>query len=296
MSELNSTLISLAELKEQIENVIVLDQRHQLSDPDWGAAQYAQGHVPGAAFIHLDTDLSASPNGQNGRHPLPDREEFSRKVAQWGIDGTRQVVVYDQDNGAFAARLWWMINKWLGLECVAVLNGGFAAWVAAGYPVEAGAAASAPTGSADISGKITQDTSSLVAMADVRKNLDQPKFTIVDARGTDRYLGKTEPMDAVAGHIPNALNRPFADNLQADGTMKPPEVLRDEWQTLLGGRDPSAVVHQCGSGVTGCHNMLAMEHAGLAGSRLYGGSWSEWSSHPENPMVRGPASSNPEQA
>lgn len=294
MNELNRTLISPKALKEQIESVIVLDLRHQLSDPDWGAAQYAQGHLPGARFVSLDKDLSGRPDGQNGRHPLPDRDEFANLLPEWGIDGIRQVVVYDQDNGAFAARLWWMINKWLGLECVAVLDGGFAAWVGAAFPVETAGAGSPPARSATIRPAIRQDESGLVAMADVRRNLDQPEFTIIDARGVDRYLGKTEPMDPVAGHIPDALNRPFADNLQADGSMKPPHLLREEWLTLLGAREPAEIVHQCGSGVTGCHNLLAMEYVGLEGSRLYAGSWSEWCSHPENPMVRGTASGDPQ--
>lgn len=285
---LRNTLVDVEFLRKQPDGLIIVDVRHQLSDPAWGEAAYREGHIPGALFIHLDRDLSGPATGQNGRHPLPEPETFRQLLAEKGIDGSRQVVVYDQDNGSFAARLWWMLNKWLGLDCAAVLDGGLAAWTKAGLPLETGA--HAPKAQ-----KLTGPASGVLAsrpvtMQQMRENIETPDFLVIDARGAERYSGQVEPMDRVAGHIPGALNRPFPTNLAPDGHFKSPDVLRGEWLELLQGHAPADIVHHCGSGVTGCHNMLAMEHAGLSGSRLYAGSWSEWSSHPENPMVTGPAS------
>jgi len=280
------TMIAVPELAARLGQVVLVDMRHQLSDPGWGAAQYGQGHLPGAVFIHLDRDLSAVPDVGNGRHPLPGRAGFAARARGWGIDGRRQVVIYDQDSGAFAARLWWMLNRWLGLDCAAVLDGGHAAWLAAGLPLESTPVTPAPA--ADTIALPAGD-GGLVTMAALRAGLGQPELMLVDARGAARYRGETEPLDPVAGHIPGALNRPFTDNLGPDGRMKPPGELRREWLGLIGSHAPEQVVHHCGSGVTACHNLLAMEHAGLGGGRLYAGSWSEWCCHPGNPVVRGPA-------
>lgn len=285
-----NTLVDVEFLRSHPDNLIVVDVRHQLSDPAWGEAAYREGHIPGALFIHLDRDLSGPATGQNGRHPLPEPETFRQFLAEKGIDGSRQVVVYDQDNGSFAARLWWMLNKWLGLDCAAVLDGGLAAWTKAGQPLETGAAAPKAQKLAGLPAGSDAKASRPVTMQQVRENIETPDFLVIDARGAERYLGQVEPMDRVAGHIPGALNRPFPTNLTPDGHFKSPDVLRTEWLELMQGYEPAEIVHHCGSGVTGCHNMLAMEHAGLSGSRLYAGSWSEWSSYPENPMVTGPAS------
>ena len=285
-----STLVDVDYLRRHIDDVIVIDVRHQLYDPAWGGAAYREGHIPGALFANLDRDLSGPVTGRNGRHPLPCPDIFRQFLAENAIDGSRQVVVYDQDNGSFAARLWWMLNKWLGLKCAAVLDGGLAAWIAAGQPLESGTAAPKAQKLTGLASASNAPTGRPVTIQQMRDNIETSEFLVIDARGAERYLGQVEPMDPVAGHIPGALNRPFPTNLAADGHFKSPDVLKGEWLELLQGYAPADIVHHCGSGVTGCHNILAMEHAGLSGSRLYAGSWSEWSSHPENPMVTGPAS------
>lgn len=286
---MRTTLVDTDFLNSKLGEVIVIDLRHQLSDPQWGEARYREAHIPGARFVHLDRDLSGPLSGKNGRHPLPPRQEFLELALRLGIDGTRQVVVYDQDIGAFAARLWWMINKWIGLNCAALLDGGFAAWTQANLPAESDESPAGAGVSSAVNGAASADHSPVVTMDEVRANIDRPAFLVVDARGVERYLGEVEPMDAVAGHIPGALNRPFATNIGSDGRFKASDALRQEWLGLLEGRAPGEVVHHCGSGVTACHNVLAMEHAGLSGSRIYSGSWSEWCTHPDNPMVIGPA-------
>lgn len=287
---LRNTLVDVEFVRERLGDLIVLDVRHQLSDPAWGEAAYREGHLPGALFVHLDRDLSGPVTGSNGRHPLPGHEAFRQLIAGLGIDGSRQVVVYDQDVGGFAARLWWMLNKWLGLDCAALLDGGMAAWKQAGLPLESAEIPEPARLAASAMGVAGEPSSPVITMAQVRANIEKPGFLVVDARGAERYRGEVEPMDAVAGHIPGALNRPFPANMGPDGRFKSPDVLRREWLELLNGREPHDVVHHCGSGVTGCHNVLAMEHAGLSGSRIYSGSWSEWCTHSENPMVVGPAS------
>lgn len=282
MTQFNQTIIDPDEAVAQLDQMVIVDMRYQLSDPDWGVAQYADSHLPGAFFVRLDKDLSARSDGSNGRHPLPLQNKFSACLRDWGIDGSRQVMIYDQGSGAVAARLWWMINKWMGLKCAAVLDGGFAYWVRGGRPVTQDHVAPTPV----TTPVAPEHTQSLVDMAEVRANLEHPTFIIVDARSTARFQGEIEPLDPVAGHIPNALNRPSENNLQENGRMKPAEELRREWLELIGPRDPAKIVHQCGSGITGCFNLLAMECAGLTGTRLYAGSWSEWCSHPDNPMVQ----------
>lgn len=286
MRDICTTVISTIEAHELLGRAIFIDTRHQLSDRSWGEEGYRAGHIPGALFLHLDRDLSAKATGRNGRHPLPQPEGFVKLLRREGVRPGQQVIVYDQDIGSFAARLWWMLNKWLGYGNAAVLDGGFSAWIDAGYAVS----------SIEVESKIetvdddmvTPDTaSSVVTQQQVRANLDTPTFQVVDARGPERYRGDVEPIDPVAGHIPGAINRPFMANIQENGRFKSQEKLRHEWCELLNNQPPEEVVHYCGSGVTSCHNILAMEHAGLIGSRLYAGSWSEWCADPENPMVRG---------
>ena len=280
------TLISASELKARAAhiNLVIVDCRHDLANPDFGRQAYAAGHLPQARFAHLDELLSGPKTDAagrfHGRHPLPDRQQFVQAMRALGISNDTQVVAYDGHGGMFAARLWWLL-RWVGHADVAVLDGGLAAWQALGEPL------STETPPAATSGNL-QDLSALVKSVDAQAllaNLSTPTLQVVDARAPDRFRGENETMDAVGGHIPGAKNRFFKDNLQADGRFKGAAQLREEWLTLLG--DPQAAVMQCGSGVTACHNLLALEVAGLAGARLYPGSWSEWSSDPQRPVATG---------
>lgn len=276
------TLITTAELALRLgtPDLVVCDVRFDLAQPDWGAAQHRAGHVPGAAYVHLDRDLSAPKSGRNGRHPLPTPEQAAATFGRLGITAGRQVVAYDQAGGMFASRLWWML-RWLGFDAVAVLDGGFAKWTAEGRPVATDAPAAAPA--AFTVRRVTPTVNATGIMA----SLARQTLTIVDARAPERFRGDTEPLDPVAGHIPGARNRPYAQNLNADQTMKPAAVLRAEFAALLDGVPHDGVVHSCGSGVSACHNLLAMEIAGLGGTRLYPGSWSEWCADPARPVARG---------
>ena len=278
-----TTLVATSELAARIgaPNLVVVDLRHDLAAADaWGEAQYAAGHIPGARFAHLDRDLSAAKSGRNGRHPLPSPEAAAAVFGRLGIDRDAQVVVYDQGNGMYASRLWWML-RWLGHDTVAVLDGGYAKWVAEGRATTG--EAPTPRGATFVprAGAGTVDADDLLA------DLGRGSLLVVDARAPERYRGDVEPLDPVAGHIPGAVNHPVARNLQPDGTFRPAAELRAGFAALLGTRPASVVVHQCGSGVTACHNALAMEVAGLPGARLYPGSWSEWCADPARPVARG---------
>jgi len=276
-----TTLVSPEELLPLLEDekIIILDCRHNLADLGMGERAYARSHLPGARFFHLDRDLSGPMNGKNGRHPLPDREVMARRFAAAGISNNSQVVAYDQDSGAMAARAWWLLRR-LGHRQVAVLDGGMSAWVEAELPLTS-AAPEAKSGEFSAqAGEAMVDADYLLA------HLDDPSLALIDARAADRFRGENETLDPVAGHIPGALNRHFMRNLGEDGRFKAPAALRAEFVDLLGGRAPENAVHQCGSGVTACHNLLAMELAGLSGSRLYPGSWSEWISDPSRPVTR----------
>jgi thiosulfate/3-mercaptopyruvate sulfurtransferase len=274
------TLISVDALRAllQSERVVLLDCGFDLTDTDAGARAHARGHLPGAFHADLDRDLSSAKTGRNGRHPLPTRATFASTVAAWGVQPGVAVVCYDDQGGAYAARAWWML-RWLGHDEVAVLDGGKGAWVAAGGALETTlpalrhAAAPYPVGTASMP---TVQAAQLLA---------QSSRTIVDARSAERFRGEVEPLDPVAGHIPGARNRFHKDNLAADGRFKPAAELRAAFESLQ--PDATRVVHQCGSGVTACHNLLAMEHAGLKGSALYPGSWSEWCADPSRPIARG---------
>lgn len=257
----------------------VVDCRHDLLAVDAGYRAYEAGHVPGAVHAHLDRDLAGRTTGTNGRHPLPDPAQFCAWLSQAGITPATPVVAYDDGSGAYAARLWWLM-RWVGHERVCVLDGGWAAWTAQGRPRSREAVSYQPRMYMGVANR-----EMVVTAADVEKSLIEGGSLLVDARGATRYSGVEEAIDPVAGHIPGALNRPYTENLQ-DGRFKPAEVLREEFERLLQGTAPEAVVHQCGSGVTACHNLLAMEHAGLHGSKLYAGSWSEWCSDPRRSIEK----------
>lgn len=274
----HTTLISVADLAQHLDDpaFVIFDCRHELTNPEAGSQAYAQSHIPNALFAHLDRDLAARLTGRNGRHPLPDPAAFVAWLSRMGVSNTSQVVGYDHAGGAYASRLWWML-RWLGHQGVAVLDGGWQAWLAAGQPVTAVVPAPTPrrfTGSAK---------DSAVDANYVLAHLHSRDMVLIDARANDRYHGQNETIDPVGGHIPGAVNRFFKDNLTPQGVFKSADQLRKEFGALLGKAKPGEVVSQCGSGVTACHNLLAMEIAALKGARLYAGSWSEWIADPARP-------------
>ena len=258
----------------------VFDCRHDLKNTGYGRQVYARGHIPGALFLHLDDDLSGVKTGSNGRHPLPEVAAFARRMSDCGVGDDVQVVAYDNEGGIFASRLWWML-RWLGHERVAVLDGGLAGWKRGKRPLEEAAPVVAPREF------VARPRDLSVSTAQVLADLNAPSMLILDARSPERFRGENETLDPVGGHIPGAVNRFYFDNLDDAGCyFKPAGELRAEFDAILGGRPASAVVQQCGSGVTACHNLLAMELAGLLGSRLYPGSWSEWCADPSRPVAR----------
>jgi thiosulfate/3-mercaptopyruvate sulfurtransferase len=278
-----TTLISTAELAARLgePGVIVVDVRHDLARPDaWGESQYRAAHVPGAVFLHLDRDLSAPRTGANGRHPLPSPSVCEEVFGRAGIGGTSQVVAYDHDNGAYASRLWWML-RWLGHDAVAVLDGGYVKWERERRPASTDVP---PPRRGDF---VARPRPMAVDAAALQASLADSSLLVVDARAPERFRGEVEPLDPVAGHIPGAVNRPFPRNLGPEGTFKSATELRAEYAALASDRAPETIVHQCGSGVTACHNLLAMEIAGIRGTRLYPGSWSEWCADPSRPVARG---------
>lgn len=261
--------------------LVVIDTSFDLADTAAGERSYREGHLPGAHYLHLETDLSGPKTGRNGRHPLPSREAFAATVGALGVTPETLVVVYDRQQAMFAARAWWML-RWLGHAAVAVLDGGLQAWQAGGGALETAVPARLDPATP------YPARPSLVATVDAAALAAQlGRVRLIDARAPERFRGEVEPLDAQAGHIPGALNRFFRDNLAPDGRFKPPSQLRAAFETLGAATDRSAVVHQCGSGATACHNLLAMEVAGLEGSVLYPGSWSEWSADPSRPIARG---------
>jgi thiosulfate/3-mercaptopyruvate sulfurtransferase len=286
-----TTLISAAQLQTLLDSnapCMVFDCSCDLMQPHIGPAQYQQAHIPGAFYAHLDNHLSAKGDrsitgaASGGRHPLPAREVFASWLGRIGFDNRMQAVVYDRQGANYCGRLWWML-KWLGHANVAVLDGGFQAWQAAG-----GAAASGEEPA--LAAHHFALGEPLVQLRDadtVARNVGTPGQCIVDARGAPRFKGEVEPIDPVAGHIPGALNRPFNQNLGADGCFKDASTLRAEFAQLLGQRDPASVVHHCGSGVSAVPNILAMQIAGLGPTALFAGSWSEWCSDPSRPVAQG---------
>jgi thiosulfate/3-mercaptopyruvate sulfurtransferase len=257
----------------------IFDCRHDLAKPELGEEQYRQAHIPGARFAHLERDLSAAKTGTNGRHPLPDRARFIAWLGRQGLDPADQVVCYDGGNGVMAARLWWML-RWIGHEAAAVLDGGLAKWLAEARPVTGEVARFT-----ECTYPVKAQRAAALDVDGVQRNLK--KLLLVDARAPARFRGEQEPIDPVAGHIPGAKNRSSADNVSPQGIFKNAAELKKELHAVLGDRAPGDTVHYCGSGVSACHNLLAMEIAGLPGGKLYAGSWSEWSADPSRPQERG---------
>ena len=278
-----TTLISTTDLAAHLDDpsFVIVDVRHDLSQPEtWGESQYRAAHIPGARFAHMDRDLSAPKTGKNGRHPLPTPEACAALFGRLGIDASKQVVAYDSGGGMYAPRLWWML-RWLGHDAVAVLDGGIGKWMREGRPVTATVPESRPA-----TFPIRRVGRALSA-AEVLASLHDRSLRIVDARGAERFRGEVEPLDPVAGHIPGAVNRPYTQNVEADGTFRKPEALRAEFAAVVGDAAPSTIVNVCGSGVSACHNLLALEIAGIAGTTLYPGSWSEWVADPSRPVATG---------
>jgi len=274
-----STLVSTEELSRGLSSRRVFDCRHDLAKPELGEAQYREAHIPGALFASLDRDLSAPKNGKNGRHPLPDPEQFAQFLGRCGLKPSDRVVCYDAANGAMAARLWWLL-RWAGHEAVAVLDGGLAKWTRENRPLSAEVPRFPAT-----EYPVHVNEALAVSVRTVQRRLGQQ--LLLDARAPARYRGEQEPIDPEAGRIPGAKNRFNMDNVNADGTFKSSDSLRQEFQQVIGARTASDVVNYCGSGVAACHNLLAMELAGLPGAKLYAGSWSEWIVDPARPRERG---------
>jgi len=284
-----TTLIEPAELKEHLGDPdwAIVDCRFDLARPGWGAQVFAASHIPHALYAHLDQDLSAPRTAGTGRHPLPQVEVLAATFGRWGIDERVQVIAYDQGSGAYAARLWWLL-RWLGHLEVAVLNGGLAAWERAGLPLSSAIEPRAPRHFT-----ARPDPGLLAGGSEVAAAVRSGAFVrseelLVDARSADRFAGENETIDPVAGHIPGARNHPFAANLDAQGRFLEGGHLRRSWENTLRGALPQQLIAMCGSGVTACHNLLALEVAGLGGARLYAGSWSEWITDPAHPIARGP--------
>jgi len=282
-----TTLIDANTLSQHLTDPqwVILDCRHDLMNPDFGRNAFAEGHIEGAQFANIDTDLSGPKVGADGifrgRHPLPDRAALLETLRRWGINDDSQVVACDAHGGMYAARLWWLL-RWLGHGAVAVLDGGLAAWSAAGKPLVT-SVNERPRGNLADKAALVRT----VSVGELVENLDTKRLQVVDARANDRFRGENETIDPVGGHIPGARNRFFKDNLQADGRFKDAATLKQELAPTVG--EPSAAVMQCGSGVTACHNLLALEVAGLPGAALYPGSWSEWCADSTRPIATGPA-------
>lgn len=271
---------ALAELAHR-RDILIVDCRHDLADPRRAEHEYAQGHIPGAVYADLNRDLSDLSKQDLGRHPLSDVAAFSGVLARWGWTPDTPVVAYDAANGALAAaRLWWMLRL-AGAREVAVLDGGLQAWTAAGLPLSAELPQRTSTAVS-----VQFDPTQIVYTDALSQLLQNPQTLLIDARAAPRYRGEVEPIDYVAGHVPGARNRPFSENLAADGHFKTPSALRVEFEALLGSHASVDVVNMCGSGVTACHNLLAMEHAGLIGSRIYAPSWSGWIADPQRGIER----------
>ncbi|KPC49776.1 sulfurtransferase [Amantichitinum ursilacus] len=275
-----SPLMTVAELASVLTDpdVVVVDCRNDLLAPDEGRAAWQAGHIPNAIYLHVDDDLSGPRNGHNGRHPLPAPLWLAARLGSLGIGNNSRVVAYDASGGMYAARLWWLLG-WLGHDNVQVLDGGFQAWQAAGKPISE----ERPVPLAAVFVPHVR-AARVVSATQIMGNMRESAFQVVDARSPSRFKGEGETIDPVGGHIPGALNRFYADNL-IDGRFKSPEQLQQEWRALLGAIPPADVVHQCGSGVTACHNLLAMAVAGFNGGRLYAGSWSEWVADPARPVA-----------
>jgi thiosulfate/3-mercaptopyruvate sulfurtransferase len=267
-----TTLISTAELADNINNPdwVVFDCRFSLADSDAGGKAYRQGHIPGARFAHLNNDLSSPVKSYTGRHPLPDFAQLAQKLGSWGVSNRSQVVVYDDAGGAFAGRMWWLL-RCMDHQQVAVLDGDIRHWQKLGLRLTTALPRIAAS-----QFRSYLDTDQWLSAEQVQNGLAARRITLIDARTPERFNGLREPIDPVAGHVPKALNRPFQLNLDKNGLFLPAGQLQQQFKHLTASAPAEKVVHMCGSGVTGCHNLLAMEVAGLSGSKLYAGSWSEW--------------------
>ncbi|NLY35307.1 MAG: sulfurtransferase [Alcaligenaceae bacterium] len=278
-------LISALELQDLLSDddaLILLDARHDLGNHQLGREQYLEGHIPGAIFLDHEIDLCGPKTGKNGRHPLPDREDFIRLLGNLGIAPQANIVVYDARDSMFAAHLWWML-RWAGCTKVRVLNGGWSAWGQISGDIER----EKPAPRSPVVWGAGGTSMAVVDVNAVLANIRQPVFTVIDARAENRFRGENETIDPVAGHIPGAINWPFSRNLDSDGFFRPVQELESDFAELLGKQTPEKIIHQCGSGISACHNLLAMEVAGLTGSALYPGSWSEWCSDSSRPVAVG---------
>jgi thiosulfate/3-mercaptopyruvate sulfurtransferase len=278
------TLISANELRGLTSTVAVtvLDCQFNLANPRAGLSAYLAAHIPGAVFVDVNRDLSSYPGTATGRHPLPAAADLAATMRRLGVDPHSQVVVYDDNHGVFAARAWWLL-RWAGHEDVAVLDGSLKAWLAIHGPIESGEHHLPPSHF-----MLRRSLATWVATAELAALLNDPSSRLIDARPPERFSGANDPIDPVAGHVPGAINHPTAANLRSDGRFKSPSDLRHRFDSLLGGAPANKVISMCGSGVTACHNLLALETAGLHGGRLYAGSWSEWIRDGSRPVATGP--------
>lgn len=276
-----TTLISADNLSQHLDerDWVIIDCRFSLADTEAGFSAYRHGHIPNARYAHLDKDLSSRITDFTGRHPLPNFTALVKKLGSWGIDNNSQVVVYDDTSGAIAGRLWWLLHH-LGHANAAVLDGGYEHWQMLGLSVTTNLPSIKPGIFRVYPGENTQLTA-----IEVQNALAQKALCLIDARTPERYCGEREPIDPIAGHIPGAINRPFQLNLDSNGLFLSAEDLRGQFKTLIGNKPPQQIAHTCGSGVTACHNLLAMEVAGLTGSKLYAGSWSEWIRDKNRPIA-----------
>jgi len=286
---MSSTLIEPSELAAHLDDPhwAIVDCRFELARPEWGARAFSEGHIPGALYAHLDSDLAGPRTALSGRHPLPEVDSLAAQLGAWGIDAQVQVVAYDQGSGAYAARLWWLL-RWLGHGRVAVLDGGLSGWQRAGLPLSSAVTSRAARRFIPHPDARLLASGAEIAAAVAGGALRRGEALLVDARAAERFAGESEGIDPVAGHIPGARNHPFSGNLDAAGRLLPPAELARAWQATLRGAAPERVIAMCGSGVTACHNLLALEVAGLTGARLYAGSWSEWIRDPAHAVARGP--------
>jgi thiosulfate/3-mercaptopyruvate sulfurtransferase len=278
---MHTALVDVATLAAHLHdaNWLVVDCRFDLANPDAGESAFAQAHIPGALYAHLDRDLAGPITPTTGRHPLPDPQEFANTLGRWGVTANTQVIAYDADTGMYAARLWWML-RWLGHDAVAVLNGGFKAWLASGMEI------SRETSTRNRSQFVARaDRSMWVDASEVARATNDASWRVLDARAPERYQGIVEPIDAVAGHIPGARNHPFAKSLVSEGRFASPNELRSQFAMSQDGVPAERTVAMCGSGVTACHLLLALEVAGQHGAKLYPGSWSEWIRDPSRPVT-----------
>jgi thiosulfate/3-mercaptopyruvate sulfurtransferase len=278
-----TTLISAAELARHVDDAswLIVDARFDLAKPQAGEDAYRAGHIPHSVYAHLDRDLSSARSAETGRHPLPHPHDFETTLRNWGVTSTTQVIVYDADNGAFAARLWWLL-RWAGHSGVAVLDGGIKAWREAGFPESQEIPHRTPS-----EFEVRPNDSLWLRASDVAKKVKDPAWRVLDARAPERYGGKVEPIDPVAGHIPGAINHPFNRNLNSSARFLSPQELQQQYSTSQAGVSNDHTIVMCGSGVTACHLLLALEVAGKPGAKLYAGSWSEWIRDPARPVATG---------